>query len=456
MTIAARLYFSFALMALLTVGSAAFTLYDLNQATANYDDLTQNTRGAVLLATAQSALWQLRFGLPQYMVGTPADRAAIVADEPKWYKIVNDSLDAYARLDISSDETRQFAHLRGVFKNYVDTRPTWFELYGSGKVQEAADWRVKTTTPLGVGTIKGLDDLIQLQDRAALVTQEHIAATVILTRRIVIFFIVVSLLLAAGVAYVIARRILTPLGQLVSLTEGVSKGDFTRRMTLHRRDELGALSAGFNHMMEELIQLVGEVQKSGTQVGTSITEIAATSREQQATASESAATTTEIGATSQEISATSKELVRTMNEVARVAQDSAALAGSGQAGLSRMEETMRQVMDAAGSINAKLAVLNEKAGNINQVVTTITKSRTRRICSRSTRPSKRKGRRVRTRIRGGGDGDSALGRSDGRGDFRHRADGEGHPVGGLGGRHGHGQVLRGSAAGSARGPASGW
>ena len=34
---------------------------------------------------------------------------------------------------------------------------------------------------------------------------------------------------------------------------------------------------------------------------------------------------------------------------------------------------MRQVMEAAGSINAKLAVLNEKAGNINQVVTTITK-----------------------------------------------------------------------------------
>ena len=34
---------------------------------------------------------------------------------------------------------------------------------------------------------------------------------------------------------------------------------------------------------------------------------------------------------------------------------------------------MRHVMDAAGSINAKLSVLNEKAGHINQVVTTITK-----------------------------------------------------------------------------------
>ena len=38
-----------------------------------------------------------------------------------------------------------------------------------------------------------------------------------------------------------------------------------------------------------------------------------------------------------------------------------------------MEGTMGRVVEAAASINAKLAVLNEKAGNITQVVTTITK-----------------------------------------------------------------------------------
>ena len=66
-------------------------------------------------------------------------------------------------------------------------------------------------------------------------------------------------------------------------------------------------------------------------------------------------------------------MVRTMTEVAEAAEQSAALAGSGQAGLTQMEETMLRVMDATGSINAKLAVLNEKAGNITQVVTTITR-----------------------------------------------------------------------------------
>jgi methyl-accepting chemotaxis protein WspA len=65
--------------------------------------------------------------------------------------------------------------------------------------------------------------------------------------------------------------------------------------------------------------------------------------------------------------------VRIMSDVSTVAAHSADLAGSGQEGLSRMEVTMRHVMEAAGDINAKLGVLNEKAGKISQVVTTIAK-----------------------------------------------------------------------------------
>jgi methyl-accepting chemotaxis protein WspA len=169
------------------------------------------------------------------------------------------------------------------------------------------------------------------------------------------------------------RSITKPLGTLTSVVDVMRKGDFTQRALVHRRDELGALAEGFNRMTEELTSLVGHVQKSGLQVTTSVTEIAATAREQQATATEIAATTTEIGATSKEISATSKELVKTMSAVSEVAEQSAALAGSGQAGLTQMEQTIRHVMDAAGSVTAKLATLNERAADISQVVTTITK-----------------------------------------------------------------------------------
>ncbi len=125
--------------------------------------------------------------------------------------------------------------------------------------------------------------------------------------------------------------------------------------------------------ISNVVKLVGEVQLSGIQVSTSANEIAATSKQQQATASEIFATTMEIGATSKEISASTKELVKTMGDVSSVSEQAAALASSGHVGLSHMEETMTHVMEAASSINAKLEVLNEKAGDINQLVTTITK-----------------------------------------------------------------------------------
>ncbi|HSI37882.1 MAG TPA: methyl-accepting chemotaxis protein [Methylotenera sp.] len=182
-----------------------------------------------------------------------------------------------------------------------------------------------------------------------------------------------ALLFTLICGYFLLRAITQPLDKLVRIVDVMRSGDFSQRLNLELRDEFGTLAAGFDRMADELATLVGEVQKSGIQVNTSVNEIAATAKEQQATASEIAATTTEIGATSKEISATSKELVKTMNEVSMVAEQSATLAGSGQVGLTHMEETMHQVMEAAGSINSKLAVLNEKASNINQVVTTITK-----------------------------------------------------------------------------------
>ena len=189
--------------------------------------------------------------------------------------------------------------------------------------------------------------------------------------------LVISSLVALVSAALAGRRlwstIIPPLARLISVMDAMRQGDFTQRMEVVGRDELSNVADGFNRMADEVMELVGQVQRSGIRVSASMTEIAATSKQQQATATEVAATTTQIGATSREIAATSKELVRTITDVATVAEHAAGLATSGQSGLAHMEQTMGQVMEAASSINSKLAVLNDKAGDINQVVTTITK-----------------------------------------------------------------------------------
>jgi methyl-accepting chemotaxis protein len=161
------------------------------------------------------------------------------------------------------------------------------------------------------------------------------------------------------------------LSEVAAVNSRIAQGDLTA--VVEPQSDTDKFGAAHKEMIGKLSTLVGAVQRAGLQVNTSATEIAATSKQQQATANEIAATTTEIGATSKEISATSRELVRTVGEVTRVAEATAQLADSGHAGLGRMENTMRQIMEASAGISGKLAILNEKAANINTVVTTITK-----------------------------------------------------------------------------------
>src|ERR1019366_3643787 len=241
---------------------------------------------------------------------------------------------------------------------------------------------------------------------------ERIRDAVASTQTGILVSLALGMVFALVSAYVLVRAINQPLTRLVIAVEAMRLGDFSERLKLGRNDEFGVLASGFNGMadslqglaektqqvatgnlaievkplskkdvmgnalggmIEKLSSLIRGVQQSGLQVNTSATEIAATAQEQLSTANEIAATTSEIGATSKEISATSKELVHTMKEVTNVAEKTAALAGSGQAGLSRMKATMQQITEASAAINARLSVLSEKAGNISNVVTTITK-----------------------------------------------------------------------------------
>ena len=158
------------------------------------------------------------------------------------------------------------------------------------------------------------------------------------------------------------------------IVEMASHGDLTGEMMVFRdKGVISDLSTSVTDMITNLNDLVTQVQQSGIQVTSSATQIAATAKQQEATITEQAATTNEIVATTKQISATSKELLSTMTDITKVSEHTASSAESGRNALSNMENTMNHMVEASSSITSKLAVLNEKASNINTVVTTITK-----------------------------------------------------------------------------------
>jgi len=194
---------------------------------------------------------------------------------------------------------------------------------------------------------------------------------------------VLIIVLSVVLAVFLGRRLTHPLELTTALAQKIATGDLQQtREELARpeavriiqsRDETGELLRAFQTMTGNLDSLIGQVHRSGIQVTTSATEIAASARELEATVAEQAASTTEVTATSREISATADDLAQTMDKVNVSLNDTIGMAESGRQDLSHMEGAMRELVKATSSISSKLAVINDRANKISNVVTTINK-----------------------------------------------------------------------------------
>ena len=279
----------------------------------------------------------------------------------------------YRKTMATEEDRTEFAAFEKYHDAYLQIQNAVLDLRARNLDADAVQMFNDKLTPAWFAGRMKLNDIIgenkTVADQAMSNIDDAVAAA-----KVSMFISLVVAVFAAGLCgLLLMRAIMAPMNRIVQILDTMRTGDLSSRLNLERKDEFGAVETGFNDMMTELTALVSQAQRSSVQVTTSVTEIAATSKQQQATATETAATTTEIGATSREIAATSRDLVRTMTEVSTAADQASVLAGSGQQGLARMEDTMHSVMGAADLVNAKLAILNEKAGNINQVVVTIVK-----------------------------------------------------------------------------------
>lgn len=330
--------------------------------------------GTYALTTVRSA-WTDSILLTQVLVGL-SDGKALDEARRQEFRANHDTLieriALYERTVNDKRDHEMLGHFKQQVTEYDALLGQVLQLYGTDR-DAARKLLLERLEPMWEDGRKTLNQLISLNKEIADAAAGNIVTEVATAKAIMLISLLLAIAAAAVCGLLLMRAITEPVRQVVKGLQVMGSGDFTTRLAMERNDEFAVIETGFNGMAEELKSLVSQAQRSAIQVTTSVTEIAATSKQQQATATETAATTTEIGATSREIAATSRDLVRTMTEVSSAAEQTSTLAGSGQLGLARMEETMHHVMGAAELVNAKLAILNERAGNINQVVTTIVK-----------------------------------------------------------------------------------
>ena len=198
--------------------------------------------------------------------------------------------------------------------------------------------------------------------------------------------------LAAGVMVIVTRNITRPLARVVNLTtdiatgkvkeafERLKSGEFREFIPdddpgghARTRDETCKLIRSVSTMTESLNGLLVKVMQACNQVAGSATQAAAAVREVEAAVAEQAASTNEVSATSKEIYATVQELARTMGSVMKMASDAAHTASGGVSSLDGIRSAIDGLISSSGAMTRTFESINEKAGNIDQVITTITK-----------------------------------------------------------------------------------
>jgi methyl-accepting chemotaxis protein len=225
-----------------------------------------NLQASVHLATAQDALWQLRYGFPQFMVLTKEeDRKKIVDNEPKLYQVIDDAFAAYGRTALKPEEQQALAEWNEVFTKYKGARPKWFELYGAGKIEEAAEWRAQTTTPWGAGSVAAITKLIGLQRQTAEAQQKSVLAEAREATLVEISLLGVALLIGLGVAFTLSRSIARTALAIRTAAKGLARGDVNQQVKVQSKDELGEAAEALGDVIayQREIATVADAVSSG-------------------------------------------------------------------------------------------------------------------------------------------------------------------------------------------------
>ncbi len=162
--------------------------------------------------------------------------------------------------------------------------------------------------------------------------------------KITIFMSVGGVLLAITLGLLISRLINSPLRMAVDFTHAVTEGDFTRKLSLKRQDEIGELASSLNNMCITLSKMIAVTMKLADELTKS--------------AEDQAACIEETSAAVSDIDGRTGEIAHRANETDELMRHSIDMIGKVQTSMSELIRTIR-ISEEASSETLKIVKVIE-------------------------------------------------------------------------------------------------
>jgi len=157
---------------------------------------------------------------------------------------------------VAKDEVDLLAEFQQQYDQFVGIVSRVVELIRAGRASEARELQAAQATPL-TNRLERLTNQAEADMVAGIEASTRAYET---ARWIVIAFALGSIALALGLGYAISWSLIRPVKEIEAKLNRVATGDFTQRVEVANRDEMGALAADVNRMSEELGRLYHQLE----------------------------------------------------------------------------------------------------------------------------------------------------------------------------------------------------
>ncbi len=189
----------------------------------------------------------------------------------------------------------------------------------------------------------------------------------------------ITVILAFLLGAMIIRSITLPVGKAASLAETMAKGDFTSKIVLNQKDEMGMMVGALNSMVDQLRVMIKDIISGVGKLTSSSTDLSSVSRQLSSAAQSTAEKSSSVATATEEMSTNIKSVAAAMEEssanvtmVASSAEEMTATVNE----IAHNTEKARSITEGAVSqsrlTSEKMALLGESAQKISRVTETIT------------------------------------------------------------------------------------
>jgi len=253
-TIHTKLLAAFLLITLLLLSAAAAGVYALNE-------MHRHAEQTLQLQRKIGAYRQLNHDTIAQLHGVAS--ALLEPEEPRLEATLRQLKQFGYDLDrlqfVAQDEREVMARVRADFEQFIGLVARTVELVREGKQDEGRQLQLRVAAPLADRLERLTNELVNKAEADLVGGIELANQAYARSRLTVMVCAAISVALALALGYTISWSLIAPIRQMEARLSRIAAGEFSDRVDIPNRDELGSLAHNLNRMSEELGRLYAQV-----------------------------------------------------------------------------------------------------------------------------------------------------------------------------------------------------